>query len=220
MSNVLLIQSSISAEQPRSHCHLLSGLRFFGSDHRSPISRTAYAFALAASVVFLVAAFAPAKHAQRAVGPFAGLAGAWNGSGRVEMQSGTSERIRCRARYSVSQTGDMLVQDLRCASDSDSVDVNSTSQSDQGSLSGTWTELTRNVSGTLSGRASGGSIQARMTALGFSAGLTVNTAGNTQSVTIIPEGNEVRSVVVTMKRGDAPACPRTCDGWGAVRAQT
>jgi hypothetical protein len=29
----------------------------------------------------------------------------------------------------------------------------------------------------------------------------VNTTGNTQSVTIIPEGNEVRSVAVTMKRG-------------------
>ena len=209
MSNVLLIQSSISAEQPRSHCHLRSGLRFSGSDHRSPISLTAYAFALAAGVVFLVAAFAPVSHAQRAVGPFVGLAGAWNGSGRIEMQSGTSERIRCRASYSVSQAGDVLVQDLRCASDSDSIDVNSTSQSDQGSMSGTWTELTRNVSGTLSGRASGGSIQARVTALGVSAGLTVNTAGNTQSVTIIPEGNEVRSIVVTMKRGDAPACPRT-----------
>jgi hypothetical protein len=117
------------------------------------------------------------------------------------MQSGTSERIRCRARYSVSQAGDVLVQDLRCASDSYNVDVNSTSQSDRGSLSGTWTELTRNVTGTLSGHANGGSIQARVTALGFSAGLTVNTAGNTQSVTIIPEGNEVRSVVVSMKRG-------------------
>jgi len=172
MSNVLLIQSSISEEQPRSQCRSLAGLSCSGGDHRSPISRTAYAFALAAGVVFLVKAFAPVRHAQRAVGPFAGLAGAWNGSGRVEMQSGTTERIRCRARYSVSQAGDVLVQDLRCASDSDSIDVNSTSQSDQGSMSGTWTELTRNVSGTLSGRASGGSIQARVTALRFSAGLT------------------------------------------------
>jgi hypothetical protein len=219
MSNVLLIQSSISGDQSRSQCHALAGLSCSGGDRGSPISRTAYAFALVAGVVFLVAAFAPVRHAQRAVGSFAWLAGAWNGSGRIEMQNGTSERIRCRARYSVSQAGDVLAQDLRCASDSDSIDVNGTFQSDQGSLSGTWTELTRNVSGTLSGRASGGSIQARMAALGFSAGLTVNTAGDTQSVTIIPEGNEVRSVVVTMKRGDAPACPRTCDGWGAVRAQ-
>jgi len=44
--------------------------------------------------------------------------------------------------------------------------------------------LTRKVTGTLSGRASGGSIQARVTATGISAGLTVHTAGDTQSVTI------------------------------------
>src|SRR5260221_12929370 len=110
MSNVLLIQSSISEEQPRSQCHSLAGLSCSGGDHRSPISRTACAFALAAGVVFLVAAFAPVRHAQRAVGPFAGLTGAWNGSGRIEMQSGTSERIRCRARYSVSQAGEVLCQ--------------------------------------------------------------------------------------------------------------
>src|SRR5260370_15711997 len=175
MSNVLVIQSSIAGEQSRSQCHSLARSSCFGGNHRSPISRTAYALALAAGVAFLVAAFAPVSHAQRAVGPFAGLAGAWNGSGRVEMQSGTIERIRCRARYSVSQAGDVLVQDLRCASDSYNVDVTTTSQSDGGSLSGTWTELTRNVTGTLSGRASGGSIQARVTALGFSAGLTVCT---------------------------------------------
>jgi len=201
MSNVLLIQLSIPGEQPRSQCHSLAGSNCSIGDHKSAISRTAYALALAAGVAFPVAAFAPVSHAQRAVSPFAGLAGVWNGSGRIEMQNGNHERIRCRARYSVSEGGEMLVQDLRCASDSYKFDVNSTSQSDGGSLSGAWSELTRNVTGTLSGRASGGSIQARVTSLGFSAGLIVNTAGNTQSVTIIPEGNEVRSVVVTMKRG-------------------
>jgi hypothetical protein len=201
MSNVPLIRSNMSGKRSRSQCHSLAESSCRVDDCRSPILRTACALALAVGVTFLVAAFASVSHAQRAVGPFAGLAGAWNGTGRIEMQSGTSERIRCRARYSVSQGGDVLVQDLRCASDSYKVDVNSTSQSDRGSLSGTWTEVTRNVTGTLSGRASGGSIQARVTALGFSAGLTVNTAGNTQSVTIIPEGNDVRSIVVTMKRG-------------------
>src|SRR5258707_8987972 len=170
MSNVLLVQSNISGEQSRSQCHLLAGSSCSGANHRSPISRTAYALALAAGVAFLVVAFAPVRHAQRAVGPFAGLAGAWNGSGRIEMQSGTSERIRCRARYSVSQAGAVPVQDLRCASDSDYVDVNSTSQSDRGSLSGTWTELTRNVSGTLSGHGSGRSSQAREGGLGVLAG--------------------------------------------------
>jgi hypothetical protein len=201
MSNVLRIQSSIWGAQSKSRGHSLAGLRCSGADRRSPISRTAYALALACGVALLVATFAPVTHAQRAVGPFAGFAGAWNGSGRIEMQSGTSERIRCRARYSVSQAGEVLLQELRCASDSYRIDVNSTAQSDGDSLSGTWTELTRNVTGSLSGRASRGSIQARVNALGFSADLTVHTAGNTQSVTITPEGNDVRSVAVTMKRG-------------------
>src|SRR5260370_39942500 len=112
MSNVLLVQSSISGGQSRSQCHLLAGSSCSGGNHRSPISRTAYASALAAGVAFLIAAFAPVSHAQRAVGPFAGLAGAWNGSGRVDMQRGTSERIRCRAGYSVSQAGEGLLQEL------------------------------------------------------------------------------------------------------------
>ena len=127
MSNVLLIQSSISGEQSRSQCHSLAGSRYSGDDHRSLISRTS--LALAAGVAFLVAAFPPVSHAQRVVSPFAGLAGAWNGSGRIEMQNGNGERIRCRARYSVSQVGEVLVQELRCASDSYKFDVNSTSQS-------------------------------------------------------------------------------------------
>src|SRR5258708_8597615 len=107
MSNVFLVQSSISGEQSRSQCHLLAGSSCSGANHRSPISRTAYALALAAGVAFLVAAFTPVSHAQRAVGPFAGLAGAWNGSSREQMHSGTSERIRSRARYSVSQTSEV-----------------------------------------------------------------------------------------------------------------
>jgi hypothetical protein len=194
MSNVLLSQSSISGARARLRCHSLAGSRCSEADHGSLISRTASVLALASGVAFLVATFAPVSHAQRAGGPFTGLAGAWNGSGRIEMQSGTSERIRCRARYSVSQAGEVLLQQLRCASDSYRIDVNSTAQSDGDALSGTWTELTRNVTGSLSGRASRGSIQARVNALGFSADLTVHTAGNTQSVIITPEGNDVRSL--------------------------
>jgi len=52
MSNVLVIQSSISGEQSRSQCYSLAGSRGSGGDHRSPISRTAYALALTASVAF------------------------------------------------------------------------------------------------------------------------------------------------------------------------
>src|SRR5215470_13166944 len=125
MTNVFVIQSSISGD------HSLVGSKCPRGDRRSPSSWAAYASVLAAGVAVLVAASSSVSHAQRTVGSFAGLAGAWNGSGRIEMQNG-SERIRCRARYSVSQGGEVLVQELRCASDSYKFDVNCTAQSDGG----------------------------------------------------------------------------------------
>ena len=45
MSNVLVIQSSIPGEQWRSQCHSLARSSCSGGNHRSPISRTAYALA-------------------------------------------------------------------------------------------------------------------------------------------------------------------------------
>jgi hypothetical protein len=142
---------------------------------------------------------APSAYAQSA--PFAGLAGSWSGGGRIDLQNGTSERIRCRASYAVGGGGSMLQQQLRCASDSYRFDVSSTVESRAGSLSGSWSELTRNVSGQISGRAAVGRIQARVDAGVFVADLTVNTSGNQQSVAIVPQGADIRIVAVTMRKG-------------------
>jgi hypothetical protein len=142
---------------------------------------------------------APSADAQSA--PFAGLAGSWSGGGRIDLQNGTSERIRCRALYAVAGGGSSLQQQLRCASDSYRFEVNSSVESRGGSLSGSWSEMTRNVSGQISGRAAVGRIQARVDAGVFAADLTVNTSGNQQSVAIVPQGADIRIVAVTMRRG-------------------
>src|ERR1700730_10355894 len=97
---------------------------------------------------------APSLNAQSAL--LANLAGSWSGEGRVDLQDGTSERIRCRASYSVGDGGNSVHQHLRCASDSYKLDSNATVQSRGGSLSGSWTAqtATRNLSGSVSGNAS------------------------------------------------------------------
>jgi hypothetical protein len=146
-------------------------------------------------------ASASAGQAQRLAGPFGALAGGWSGSGTISTRDGNRERIRCRARYSVSRNGDAMAQDLRCASDSYRIEVTSDIQSDNGALSGEWTERERNVTGTVSGRVAGGSIKARVVGQGFAASVTVNTNGNAQSVTIVPDSNGIRSVAVIMRRG-------------------
>src|SRR5258706_4528840 len=113
MSNVLLVQSSISGERSRSQCHLLAGSSCSRANHRSPISRTAYALASAAGVAFLVAAFAPVSHAQRAEAPFGGLAGACSGIGGPELKRGTIGRLRGPARHPLSKPAVVLAPVLR-----------------------------------------------------------------------------------------------------------
>jgi hypothetical protein len=144
---------------------------------------------------------ASSVYAQAQANPFAGLAGSWSGGGRIDLQNGTSERIRCRASYAVGGGGSTLQQQLRCASDSYRFEVSSNVESRAGSLSGSWSEMTRNVSGQISGRAAAGRIQARVDAGVFVADLTVNTSGNQQSVAIVPQGADIRAVAVTMRKG-------------------
>ena len=142
---------------------------------------------------------AQCAHAQLA--PFAGMAGSWSGAGRIDLQNGTSERIRCHATYAVGVSGGAFQQRLRCASDSYRFDVSSRVESQGGSLSGSWSEATGNVSGQVSGRAAGGRIHARVEAGIFAADMVVNTNGDQQSVSIVPQGTDIKIVAVTMRKG-------------------
>ena len=153
--------------------------------------------ALAALALLLLA---PEGHAQRPEAPFAGLSGSWHGSGTITMSNGASERIRCRAAYTVSNQGMNLQQDLRCASDSYKFDVTSRVGYTDGTIFGSWTELSRNATGSVTGRVAGGSIQANIQGIGFQATLTVNTRGNTQSVAIRPTGTDVSSVTISLAK--------------------
>lgn len=152
---------------------------------------------LAIFVVALLHSSVPA-HAQQ--GPFAGLSGSWSGSGFIKLASGQRERLRCRANYNVGESGTRLQQSLRCASDSYRFDVNSNIVSEGGALSGSWTETSRNASGSVSGRVSGGEIQARIDGAGFSARLTLNTRADRQSVTIASPGHDITEVSVALAR--------------------
>lgn len=154
-------------------------------------------------VVFALALllFAPLAAAQRAAeGPFVGLPGVWSGNGTVTSTNGRNERIRCRATYAVGEGGKLLQQILRCASDSYKFEINSTITHEAGEVSGTWTELTRNASGRVTGKVEKGQIRVRVDGPGFSAGLAVETRGTTQSVVIQPQGADVTAVTVSLQK--------------------
>ena len=156
--------------------------------------------ALLASAILLAPAQGHTEPGSEA--PFAGLSGAWSGAGTVTMTSGATQRIRCKASYTVNASGKAVQQSLRCASDSYRLEIRTNVVSEGGALSGSWAEATRGMSGNVSGRASGAKILANVAGAGFTARLDVRTQGDKQSVTLKPQGDtEVSAVSISLRKG-------------------
>jgi hypothetical protein len=142
---------------------------------------------IVAAGVFVTLIFSSlAAHAEP--GPFAEMAGVWSGTGTISLDNGASERIRCRATYAVSGDGSGLNQTLICASDTYKFELKSDVLAKNGLLSGTWSEVSRNVGGNLDGRASNGQFDVVVSAASFKAKLSVTTHANRQAVSISSDG--------------------------------
>jgi hypothetical protein len=163
----------------------------------SSVKPAAVTLAGAAIAVLLMA---PVPGAWADTGPFMNLAGDWTGSGTISISNGTRERIRCKATYTVGNDGNHLEQQLRCASDSYKFEVSSKIDFSRGGVSGSWTELTRNAYGKLSGLADVGRISGGVEGSAFSASVAVITNGSKQTVTIRPLGQDVTQVQISLNK--------------------
>jgi hypothetical protein len=134
------------------------------------------------------------------VSPFTAMAGTWAGGGVLSTTDGQQEQLRCRASYDVAGAGDQLRLNLRCASASYNFDLASDVEYRGGAISGSWSEASRNASGTISGRASGDRIEAAARGDSFSAHLSLTTRGGKQTVSIQPQGTNVTSVSLALNR--------------------
>lgn len=172
------------------------------SPSESPPTGTPVRFTGIVAAAFLLQFVVVGAQAQRwmAQTPFAGLAGSWSGSGTVSLAGGGRERIRCRSTYRVGSEGTAVQGNLRCASDSYQFELASNIDYGAGAVSGTWSETTRGVSGSLTGQADIGQISARAIAPGFTADLSLSTRGRRQVVTIRSEGTDLAGASVTLNR--------------------
>jgi hypothetical protein len=159
-------------------------------DGRPPVNktnRTSEFFArtrrltFAAVAFFMTFAAASTGYAQSS-GPYAGMAGKWAGGGTVTLDDGSSERIRCRAIYDVA--GARMDMSLTCASDAYRFNLTANVVDQGGTIVGQWSETSRNITGSLSGRGAGGNFQVTAVTAGFNANIALRTAGNKQSVSI------------------------------------
>jgi hypothetical protein len=134
------------------------------------------------------------------VSPFKALAGTWSGGGVINTSDGQREPLRCRAAYDVAGGGEQLRLNLTCASASYKFDLASEVEYRGGAISGSWTEASRNASGTLSGRAAGDHVEAAARGDSFSANLSLTTRGGRQTVSIQPQGGDITSVSLALNR--------------------
>ncbi|MEY9262755.1 hypothetical protein ABIF23_002150 [Bradyrhizobium elkanii] len=143
MGHQLAYRAAADGKHPVSKITITS--RFFAIARRP---------AFAAAALFVTAFASTAGHAQS--GPFAGMAGTWSGGGSVSLDDGSNERIRCRATYQVG--GPRMTMNLVCASDSYKFNLGADVQAQGSAVSGSWTETSRNINGTLQGRGGGGQL--------------------------------------------------------------
>ena len=132
--------------------------------------------------------------------PFVAMAGTWSGGGVLSTTDGQQEQLRCRAAYDVAGSGEQLRLNLTCASASYKFDLVSEVEYRGGAISGSWTEASRNASGVLTGRAAGDHVEAAARGDSFSANLSLTTHGGRQTVSIQPEGTNVRAVSLALNR--------------------
>lgn len=151
---------------------------------------------LMAAAVLLAASFAPSPgHAQS--GPFAGLAGNWAGGGTVTLDDGSKERIRCRASYQIS--GASMTMTLTCASDAYKFQLTANVVDQGGAVSGSWSEASRGVNGTLQGRGGGGNFEVVASTAGFNSNISLRTAGNKQSINMRAD-SQFRAAAISLSK--------------------
>ena len=160
------------------------------------LTATAKRLMPAAALIVVLLALAPQAHAQ---GAFGGMNGNWSGGGTITLSSGAKERIRCRATYAVGDAGNGMKQNLRCASDSYQFTLVSTVVNKAGVLSGTWTETTRNVSGSIDGKGSNGRFLVAVSGPGFNANLALTARPDAQTINITSDG-DMRDVTINLSR--------------------
>jgi hypothetical protein len=155
------------------------------------------AHAFMAGVFAVVCVLAPVPGYGQS-GPFASLIGSWAGAGTIKLAEGGSERLKCKASYDSVSTATVQLR-LLCASDSYKFDLLGSMTASGSTISGSWTESTRNVAGTISGTISGGTIAVN-TSGALTAGLTLSVTGGRQTVSLRSKGTSIESVSITMTR--------------------
>ena len=154
----------------------------------------------AAGLALLVAGIVVGGADARGGGPFGQLDGTWSGSGRINLDDGKSEGLKCRAFYTPKANGAEMGLALRCASASSKVELRANLVSAGSRVSGSWEERSFNASGTVTGQASPSQIKLVINGGGFSGSMAVMTTGASQAISVSTQGVALKGVSVNLQK--------------------
>jgi hypothetical protein len=140
-----------------------------------------------------------AAGAAYAATPFTNLGGTWSGGGKVRLENGRSEAIRCNANYAPRSGGTTLGLSLRCASASNRIELRARLTLNGRRVSGEWEERSFNASGYIGGVASGSILRLRFSG-SIEGSMVVTTSGVSQSISVRTDASALQGVNVSLRR--------------------
>lgn len=162
--------------------------------------------ALAAFGLFLAAAHTttPLSAPMEPASPLDKLVGRWVGEGFLGIKDGASESVKCRVTYIPAKNSHQLKQTVRCASASGSIEVQSHIVHSAGSITGSWSELTRNMRGDLSGKVTPRGFQVMVTGTDLSANMNVVINAPRQIIEIQFHNSSLIGLTLVLTKADQP----------------
>lgn len=133
------------------------------------------------------------------------FAGVWSGSGRIELESGNTETLRCIGYYRSKSGGQGLGLALRCASPSSNLELRAELLNASGSaISGTWEERTFNATGAIAGKIEGNALRMTIAGPGFNGTMQASLDGAGQRVALATDGIALKGVTISFQRSEDP----------------
>ena len=135
------------------------------------------------------------------ISPFDKIVGRWVGEGRLGVRDNPTESVKCRVTYIRPDAEDQLKQTIRCASAGGSIEVQSLVTHVAGTLTGTWTELVRNMSGDLTGTVTPRGFRVSVKGEGLNANMDIIVLGAKQVIEIQFINSSLIGLTLILEKG-------------------
>lgn len=130
---------------------------------------------------------------------FQDLAGTWRGVGRVQLLTGQSEALSCKAYFTAKDAGAGLGIALACASASNKIDLRAALTQAGEVITGSWEERSFNSTGSVNGTFANDRIELTIDGT-IKATMSITLEGKSQLISIATDGQGFRSVDLELER--------------------